>query len=79
MFAHRQGWITLNVPNAYNWTQQRRIKYVRAYNGLYLIQEHAIEWIDQFITANKEILEAKQVEMDIYGKCDITGMNVEEA
>lgn len=74
MFAHKNGWITINLPNAYKWTQNRKTKYVRAYNGLYLIQEHAVEWLDQFLTANKEILEKRKVDESIYGKCDITGV-----
>lgn len=37
MFGYKNGWITVNVPNAYKWTQYRSTKYVRAYNGLYLI------------------------------------------
>lgn len=42
MYAHKHNWITVNLPNAYKWTQNRRIKYVRAYNGLYLVNEHAV-------------------------------------
>lgn len=62
MFAWKNGWIIVNLPNAYKWTQSRTVKYVRAYNGLYLIQEHAVEWLDQFITANKDILEKYQID-----------------
>lgn len=79
MFAYKNGWIVINVPNAYKWTQAQRIKYVRAYNGLYLINEHAVEWLDQFITANKELLESRKVKEEIYGKCDITGTREDEA
>jgi hypothetical protein len=37
MYAYKNGWIVVNLPNAYKWTQNRRTQYVRAYNGLYLI------------------------------------------
>lgn len=79
MYAYKNNWITITVPNAYKWTQIKKTKYVRAYNGLYLIQEHAIEWLDQFLCANKEILENKIVDMSIYGKCDITGIPESES
>lgn len=42
MFAYKNNWITVTVPDAYKWTQFKKTKYVRAYNGLYLIQEHAV-------------------------------------
>ena len=37
MFAYKNKWIVVNVPNVYNWTHSIRLKYVRAYNGLYVI------------------------------------------
>lgn len=37
MLAHKKGWIVVNVPDAYKWTQDRKAVYPRAYNGLYLI------------------------------------------
>jgi hypothetical protein len=37
MFAHKNGWIVINVPNVYKWTFDRTAKYDRAYNGLYVI------------------------------------------
>ena len=59
MFAFKNNWIIVNLPDAYKWTHDRHIKYPRAYNGLYLINEHAVQWLDQFITANQEILEKR--------------------
>ncbi len=61
MFAFKNNWIIINVPDSYKWTHDRHIKYPRAYNGLYLINEHAVQWLDQFITANQEILEKRSV------------------
>lgn len=77
MFGYKNNWITVTVPNAYKWTQFKKTKYIRAYNGLYLIQEHAVEWLGQFMEANKEMLESRKVIMDIYGKCDITGVRTD--
>lgn len=37
MMAHKNGWIVINVPNAYLWTHDTKAKYPRAYNGLYMI------------------------------------------
>ena len=79
MMAHRNNWIVINVPNVHYWTYDTKAKYPRAFNGLYLINEHAVEWLDQFRTANDHILSQKPVDMDIYGKHDITGVHVDEA
>lgn len=37
MLAHKNNWIIINVPNAYKWTHDKKAKYPRAYNGLFLI------------------------------------------
>lgn len=37
MWAFKNNWILVNVPNAYKWTNDRKAKYERAYNGLYVI------------------------------------------
>lgn len=37
MYAYKNNWLVINVPNVYKWTFDRKIKYIRAYNGLYLI------------------------------------------
>jgi len=42
MWAFKNNWILINVPSAYKWTNDRKAKYERAYNGLYVIHEHAV-------------------------------------
>lgn len=42
MWAFKNNWIVINVPSAYKWTNDRQAKYERAYNGLYVIHEHAV-------------------------------------
>lgn len=79
MLGFRNNWIVINVPNVHDWTFDTKAKYIRAYNGLYLINEHAVEWLDQFLTANLHILSEKPVNMEIYGRCDITGVPDTEA
>jgi hypothetical protein len=79
MFGYKNGWIIINVPNVYKWTFDRKAKYIRAFNGLYLINEHAVEWLDQFITANRPLLESRSINEEIYGKCDITGVSEKES
>jgi hypothetical protein len=37
MWAFKNNWIIVNVPNSYKWTNDRKAKYERAYNGLYVI------------------------------------------
>lgn len=79
MLAHKSGWIVVNVPNAYKWTHDTKAKYPRAHNGLYVITEHAIKWLDQFMNANLEILRNNKVNMEIFGKYDLTGVHEDEA
>lgn len=73
MWAHKNKWIVINVPCAYRWTNDRKVKYQRAYNGLFLIYEHAVEWLDQFKECNSELLPNIKINMDNYGKIDVTG------
>ncbi len=56
MWAFKNNWIIVNVPNSYKWTNDRKAKYERAYNGLYVIHQHAVEWLDQFKNANSHLL-----------------------
>jgi hypothetical protein len=56
MWAFKNNWIVVNVPSIYKWTNDRKAKYERAYNGLFVIHEHAVEWLDQFKTCNEHLL-----------------------
>jgi len=37
MWAHHNKWIVINVPSGYKWTNDRKVKYERAFNGLFVI------------------------------------------
>ena len=78
MWAFKNNWIVINVPSAYKWTNDRQAKDERAYNGLYLIHEHAVEWLDQFRTCNEHLLAKIQFKPQLYGKHDITGTHENE-
>lgn len=47
------------------------------YNGLFVIQQHVIEWLDEFKTINEHIIKNIKVDLSKYGKMDLTGHNVE--
>ena len=76
LYAYKNNWIVLNVPSGLKWTHDRNLQrgVDRAYNGLFLVYDHAVDWLDQFATANEHLLKKMEVNMEIYGKCDITGM-----
>ena len=80
LWAYKHNWLVLNVPNGYKWTNDRNLKEVdRAYNGLFLVYEHGVEWLDQFATANAHILKDMPVDMTMYGKCDVSGVLDDDA
>jgi hypothetical protein len=49
------------------------------YNGLYVINDQAVQWLDQFLHANKDKLEKYPINKDIFGKYDITGVFLDES
>lgn len=77
MYAHKNKWIVVNVPDCRKWTHERK-KVTRFYNGLYLQNEAAVQWLDQFLRANDVILNEKPVDMQLLGKYDITGIHDDE-
>ena len=52
MFAFKNKWVTVSVTDGYRWTHDRKVKPVKMYNGLFVIEEHVLQWLDQFKTAN---------------------------
>ena len=75
MFAYKNNWIVINVPNCYKWTQNKKNDIQRCFNGLYLMNKDAVEWLDQFMTANEAHLLNNKVDMSFYGKYDLSGYN----
>lgn len=73
LFAHKNDWIVINVPNAYKWTQNLKSSMQRTFNGLFLMNNEAVQWLDQFMTVNKKHLLNNKVDMSLYGKYDFSG------
>jgi hypothetical protein len=45
------------------------------YNGLYVIESHAVEWLSGFKQTNQHLIKDLKVKTDIYGKLDLTGVD----
>ena len=53
MWAHKMGWIVVSVPNVEKWTLSGEFEVRRHYaSGLYLQQEYAVEFLEQFKSGN---------------------------
>lgn len=73
MYAFKNNWIVINVPNVHKWTQDHLATPVKMFNGLFVIDEHVVEWLDEFKTANEHLLKDMKVDLSLYGKMDLTG------
>lgn len=73
MYAFKNQWILINVPNVQKWTRGHRATPVKMFNGLFIIEQHVLEWLDEFKTANEHLLKDMKVDMSLYGKMDLTG------
>jgi hypothetical protein len=78
MWAHKNNWITINVPSGYKWTNDRSAKIELAYNGLHMVHEHSVDWLDQFLNCNEQMLADIPINGELFGKFDITGTHLKE-
>jgi hypothetical protein len=46
MYAYKNNWIVIATPNILKWTQDLSVTPSKMFNGLFNIQEHAIEWLE---------------------------------
>lgn len=46
MYAFKNNWIVININNVMKWTQDRLVQPVKMFNGLFVVQEHVLEWLD---------------------------------
>jgi len=54
MWAHKMGWVVVSVPNVHQWTQIGEFELRRHHKtGLYLQQEYAVEFLEQFKTGKE--------------------------
>lgn len=45
MWAYKNGWLVLNLPNAYKLNNDPSVLYRRAYNGLFMTEDYARKWL----------------------------------
>ena len=48
------------------------------FNGLFVVDEHVVDWLEEFRTTNGHLLKDMGVKGEIYGKMDLTGTHEEE-
>jgi len=46
MYAFKNNWILINVPNVNKWTTDRSVTPKKMFNGLFIVEEHVMEWLD---------------------------------
>lgn len=78
MWAYKNGWLVLNLPNAYKLNNDPSVTYRRAYNGMFMTEDYARKWLEQFRSANLELVKKTRVNLDLYGKIDYTGIHDNE-
>ena len=77
MLAFKNNWIVVSIP-VMKWTQDLNVTPNKMFNGLFVIQEHVMEWLKDFKTTNEHILKDMKINPSIYGNIDLTGANKEE-
>lgn len=46
MLAYKNNWIVISTPNIIKWTQDLNVTPAKMFNGLFVIEEHVLEWLD---------------------------------
>jgi len=78
MWAHKNNWIVVNVPSAYELTQTD-CKFIRHHKtSLYLQNEFAREWLEFFKNANKDLISKIRPNLKLYGKYNFSGVHEED-
>jgi hypothetical protein len=77
MYGFKNNWIVINISNVLKWTQDRNVTPVKMFNGLFVVEEHVLEWLDEFKTTNEHIIKDMAVNRTLYGKTDLTGCRVD--
>lgn len=77
MYAYKNNWLLLS-PNVMKWTQDRNVTPTKMFNGLFVIQEHVLEWLDEFKSINGHLIKDMKVDTSLYGKIDLTGTHPDE-
>ena len=77
MYGFKNNWIVISIP-VMKWTQSLNIHPKKMFNGLFVIEQHVVEWLTEFKKTNGHILKQMKVDMSKYGKIDLTGTHPEE-
>jgi hypothetical protein len=56
MYGYKNNWILISTPNIMKWTQDRNVTPKKMFNGLFVIEEHVLEWLEEFKAINGHIL-----------------------
>lgn len=46
MYGFKNNWLVISIPNVQKWTQDYKAKPVKMFNGLFVVEEHVVEWLD---------------------------------
>ena len=73
MLGFKNNWIVVSTPNIKKWTQDLKADPEKMFNGLFVVQEHVVEWLEEFRECNGHILKELKVDIQNYGRVDLTG------
>jgi len=76
-WAHENEWAVISIPRARKYTHGG-IRIERHINGLYLQNQYAKELLEDLKKSNEQKFEEIKVNLDIYGKFDMTGISDDE-
>ena len=76
-WAHENEWVVINVPRARKFINGEAI-IERHINGLYMQKELAKEFLQDLNVSNQQKFEEIKVDLDLYGKFDMTGISDDE-
>jgi len=77
-WAHEVNWVSLAITNHEEFVDASWPIF-RWKNGLYLQKELAVRLLKDFGTSNAQICREFDVDLNVYGKCDISGVHDDEA
>jgi hypothetical protein len=76
-WAHENNWAVISVPRARKFTTNK-LQIERHFNGLYMQKQLAKEFLEDIRFSNQQKFEELKVNLDIYGKFDMTGIHDDE-
>lgn len=77
-WAHENNWINISVPSCPEFVEGDQFRIERMKNGLYLQPELAARMLSDLRTANEQIFREMDVDLNLYGKFDMTGVHEDD-